>query len=514
MKKVLACLLMLCGLLSEANAQWFTAEKLETYKDWPHYSVVKQFYEARGWQPAWIGHDSLQKELLTLLHESGLLALNEGDYQQEFMSGFYPERLTLRRVDSTETELRFTDAALHFFSELKVGNKSPSLGYNGLPSPNVFPSIASGLQVHLLPGGLYRLADDLQPHSAAYKNALQLYNRLLQTVRAKGFDEAKIVSSKTDSTNKVLLRKLYLLGFTDTVENSITKNELQKRIKEAQTVFDLLSDGILRSTTLSALNIPLSQRMEELKAAVNLFRWTEVMKDATPVLFVNIPSANFFLYDGEKLLLESRVIAGKPSTHTPTLASTINEVILYPYWNVPNKIATRELLPGIKKNIRFLELGNFQVLDKKGRVLNPYHINWRSLNANNFPYVIRQSTGCDNALGFVKFNFSNPFTVYLHDTPGKILFSSSRRFYSHGCMRVEKPEDLAHYLLGSNRIAIDTLTVKGCINQQVPVVVKAEKPLPVVVLYSTVWHTAEGSIRFYNDVYNKLNFIKAAAYNP
>ncbi|HTM92436.1 MAG TPA: L,D-transpeptidase family protein, partial [Flavisolibacter sp.] len=132
-----------------------------------------------------------------------------------------------------------------------------------------------------------------------------------------------------------------------------------------------------------------------------------------------------------------------------------------------------------------------------------YKIDWKSLSATYFPYHIRQSTGCDNALGIVKFEFYNPFTVYLHDTPNKGLFSFNKRYFSHGCMRVEKPVELAHLLLGRNRIAIDTLTAKGCLNQQAPKPVAVEKELPVMILYSTVWYNKEGEVRFYDDVYGK-----------
>jgi len=196
---------------------------------------------------------------------------------------------------------------------------------------------------------------------------------------------------------------------------------------------------------------------------------------------------------------------GKPATPTPTLTSTITEVILYPYWNVPNKIATREILPSIKRDIGFLNRGNYQVLNSQGKVVDPYKINWHSLSTSYFPYTIRQSTGCDNALGIVKFNFYNPFTVYLHDTPYKGLFSFNKRYFSHGCMRVDNYLELAHFLLGRNRKAIDTLTAKGCLYQQAPKPVPVERDLPIIILYSTVWYNKEGVIKFYDDVYRYLN---------
>jgi murein L,D-transpeptidase YcbB/YkuD len=313
----------------------------------------------------------------------------------------------------------------------------------------------------------------------------------------------RISSKAADSSNLPLLKKLYQLGITDTLATTVTKNKVQASLRKAQLQFDLVSDGVLGKATLGVLNISLQQRLEELRGALNTLRWLEDIKQTQNALILNIPSANFMLYEKGRMVLSSKVIVGKASTPTPTLASTITEVILYPYWNVPHKIATRELLPRIKRNIGYLQSGNYQVLNKQGKVLNPYQINWHALSPGYFPYLIRQSTGCDNALGIVKFNFYNPFTVYLHDTPTKTLFQSNRRFFSHGCMRVEKPIDLAHFLLGFNRIAIDTMTEQGCLNSQSPIVVKVEDPLPVFILYSTVWYTQEGEIRFYDDVYKR-----------
>ena len=181
-------------------------------------------------------------------------------------------------------------------------------------------------------------------------------------------------------------------------------------------------------------------------------------------------------------------------------------MILYPYWNVPYKIATRELLPSIKRNRGYLAANNFQVLDKNGRILNPYSINWSSFSTSYFPYTIRQSTGCDNSLGLLKFNFYNPFTVYLHDTPAKGLFTLNKRYFSHGCMRVEKPVEFGQLLLGRNRMAIDTLTIKGCLKSQAPKSVPTEEKLPVVVMYSTAWYDSTGRVIFFEDIYHRNKF--------
>jgi murein L,D-transpeptidase YcbB/YkuD len=228
------------------------------------------------------------------------------------------------------------------------------------------------------------------------------------------------------------------------------------------------------------------------------------IKSSKEVVFLNIPSTTLFAYNKGSIILESRVIVGKPSTRTPTLSSNINEIIMYPYWHVPKKIATQELLPSIKRDRGFLERNNFQVLNSQGKIVDPNKINWHSLSASNFPYQIRQSTGCDNSLGIIKLNFYNPFSVYLHDTPGKGLFFLNKRYFSHGCMRVEKAIELAKHIAGNYAFTIDTIESKGCTLNQAPLVFPADKPMNLFVLYSTVWYDGNGAIAFFDDVYEKL----------
>jgi murein L,D-transpeptidase YcbB/YkuD len=490
------------SLFIRAYSQRISNDEIIKYKSWPGYDEIGQFYEANQFMFAWLGKDSLQQDLFKILSGADCVGLNESDYQYEFINE-YKVRQPKDLDDSVEIDLRLTDAALHFFRELKIGNKLPSFRYAGYKySPD--GNVITKLRDHLRKQTLNELVAEIQPKSKEYGAMLRKLNRLLDISETPGFMEAKLVSTNVDNTNKSLLLRLYQLGFTDSVDNSITREALVQNVRKAQKEFDVLNDGILRSTTLQAFNISIQKRIEELKIGLNYLRWLEEIKQTGSVLLLNIPSAHFMVYGQGSIILDSKAIVGKKSTPTPTLTSSITEVILYPYWMVPHKIATRELLPLIQKSIGFLQWGNYQVINMQGKVMDPYKINWGTLSPGYFPYIIRQSTGCDNSLGIVKFNFYNPFTVYLHDTPAKGLFAFNKRYFSHGCMRVEKPIELAHLLLGNNSIAIDTLTAKGCINQQAPLSVQVEKRLPVIILYSTVWYNKDGEIKFFDDVYGRL----------
>jgi L,D-transpeptidase YcbB len=503
LKKLLLAALFCCSFYC-STAQGFSKDILLAFHNWPGYTAIGEYYRLNNYQFSWVGDKKLQDELYTLLDQAEYLGLEQRDYQAARIKDFRNSTVLQKIEDSVEIDIAFTDAALHFMNDLAVGNHTPSFRYAGLKYIPAVTDLPDKLLDAVSRRKLHKLALDLQPGTEEYYAIIARLNWFLYVTNETGFKDARIVSPDISNRNTPLLQRLYQLRVTDSVEYNISDKELLKKIKTAITEFDVLNDGKLRSTTLAALNVPLIKRIKELNTALNYNRWLNQIRHLSSVLILNIPSAEFTVFDRGKVLFRSNAIVGKRSTPTPVLTSKITEVIIYPYWMVPYKIATRELLPAIKRNPGYLEANNYQVVNSQGKVVNPYSINWHALSTSYFPYTIRQSTGCDNALGIVKFNFYNPFTVYLHDTPSKSLFTLNKRYFSHGCMRVEKPIDLAHFLLGFNSIAIDTITAKGCLNKKSPIVVPVDKPLPVIIVYSTAWFTKEGNIRFYDDIYNRL----------
>lgn len=485
------------------HSQVITREELSKFRNYEHIHAIEEFYKTHGGY-AWINKPDLQTKLLLVLKNAESVGLNKSDYQEDFFLRFDPIKPLNSRIDSVEADIRFTDAALHFFIDIKNGNNIPFFRFNGLQYAPDEVEVVRQLQHQLVIGKLQDLANKLQPVFPEYHAMIALLNQYQRTMNEQGFREVKIRSKKMDSSNLPLFQRLFQLGFTRKVEINMAKAELEKIARQVQQMFNLKVDGIVGPATIGALNLPIKRRINELKLSINHLRWMNQLRSQSSVLLLNIPAAYLKVYDKGSKILELKVIAGKPSTPTPTLTSTIKETVLYPYWMVPHNIATRELLPSIRKNVGFLASGNYQVLNKKGKILDPYSIDWNSLSPAYFPYIIRQSTGCENSLGIVKFEFENPFTVYLHDTPTKKLFNSNRRFFSHGCMRVENPEKLAHYLLGRNSIAIDTLTEMGCLNHKAPKKLAVERPLPILIFYSTCWYDSSGRVIFYEDVYRRI----------
>ena len=337
------------------------------------------------------------------------------------------------------------------------------------------------------------------------ESKIKLFTKLLAD---KNFKEVVIVSETSAASNTLLVTKLFQLGFIKDTLNILQDTSLVRYIKAAQLQLGLVENGKLNNATLQQLNTTIYERLQELIYSINYYRWLSCFSQNKSVIVVNIPAAYLKVYNQQKVKLQMKVIVGKKSTPTPTLLSTVSEVVLYPYWHVPYSIATKEILPKLKRSASFIDAGNYQVLGKSGNIVNPYSVNWKGLSTKYFPYTIRQSTGCDNALGLLKINFNSPAGVYLHDTPTKNLFTLNKRFLSHGCMRMENPTALGHLVLKNNSIAIDTLTQKGCLLNQAPIFVKAIDAMPVLVWYNPAGIDAAGNLLFFEDVYQKFRWNK------
>ncbi|HEY6064390.1 MAG TPA: L,D-transpeptidase family protein [Chitinophagaceae bacterium] len=489
----------------ERLLQFLSDEKNSSNKE------AKDFYTRLNYNTAWIQKENLHNRdiLLNTLGSSASLGLAESDYPVRYIDSLNNGTLhLLNSYDSLMAEIRVTDAAIHFYKDFGYGNTKPSFGYNGLkyfPDCRNLPVLlADFISNNKLP----LLVTEL---SLPFPEIILLEQKInwFYTVMAdSNFHEEIIRSAQVNQNNKPLVSKLHQLGIIIFPDFKISDSLLKVKVKEAQRQFNLLADGVLRSTTLQELNIPLSARMKQLRFSVNYYRWLHCLIKNQSVIVVNIPAAYLKVYRDNKVILEMRIIVGKQSTPTPTLASSVTEVILYPYWHVPYSIATKELLPAIKRNPGYIDAGNYQVLNGSGKIMDPYSVNWNEFSTGYFPYIIRQSTGCDNSLGLLKLNFYSPFGVYLHDTPKKGLFGLNKRFFSHGCMRMQKPMDLGHLVLQNNVIAIDTLEQKGCLRNQSPITVKTDENMPVIVWYNPAGTDSTGRVLFYEDVYRKFDWMK------
>ncbi len=240
-------------------------------------------------------------------------------------------------------------------------------------------------------------------------------------------------------------------------------------------------------------------KIKKILLAMNYRRYLS-LNDYSDYIIANIPETRVRYYQNKQLALEMKSVVGKTKNPTPTIASYITDIVTFPFWNVPFSIASKELLPKVQEDERYLERNNFEVVDAKGNIVDDSDLNWEDYTEKNFPYFFRESTGPNNSLGILKFNLGNPFSIYLHDTNLKGAFTKDKRFLSHGCVRLEKPVELAALLAGDK---IDIQAVKSGKADTESEIIMLEQKIPVFIIYMPV--TIEGEkITFLPDVYNLI----------
>ncbi len=258
-------------------------------------------------------------------------------------------------------------------------------------------------------------------------------------------------------------------------------------------------DGKLGAATLAELNVPVERRIGQVE--LNLERWRWIPRAlGDPHVFVNIPGFDLELVRGGVSAWRTRIVVGKAFTPTPVFGDRIVAVVVNPPWNVPESIALGEYLPELRKNPKALERHGLRLLkgsEEHPVEVDPATVNWRKLSDADFTYRLRQDPGPDNALGRVKFQLTNDFRVYLHDTPARSLFGRLDRDLSHGCMRVESPLDLARPLLDESSQDL----FREALDQPKERHLSVKPPVPIHILYLTAWVDDAGALRFSPDVY-------------
>ncbi|RZJ94400.1 MAG: murein L,D-transpeptidase, partial [Hymenobacter sp.] len=279
--------------------------------------------------------------------------------------------------------------------------------------------------------------------------------------------------------------------------------ELVEAVKGFQRDAGLPPTGIVSGETLRQLNVPLTARINQV--ILNMERWRWLPKKFEPdYLLVNIPEYRLRVYEEGKEALTMRVIVGKTLNATPVFSDKMEYVVLSPYWNVPFSIIDKELRPKLAANpqavLNRLDMEVVKGYGRKATVINPTTVDWANVTPATFKYTLRRRPGPKNDLGEVKFIFPNSNDIYLHDTPHDELFSQTARNFSHGCVRVEKPVELATYLLRKFP-QWDRATIEDTISQRHEKYITLKEKLPVYLVYLTAWADANGHVHFRNDIY-------------
>ena len=243
--------------------------------------------------------------------------------------------------------------------------------------------------------------------------------------------------------------------------------------------------------------------------SLNMERWRWQNPWPRRYVYVNIPSFIMRAVEQDSVWLESRIIVGKRETPTPVMESVIRSFIIYPYWHAPYSISTKEILPALQRDASYLRRNNFEVLNRKGKIILSDTIQWDFYSANNFPFILRQREGSENSMGIIKFVFANNYNVYLHDTNSKRLYERNRRDLSHGCVRVDRAVAFAHYLVREDDIYVSPEDLDQYLSLQQRLKIDLRKPIALKMEYFTA-EVKDGVPFFYEDIYKKDSVMMQA----
>ncbi len=289
---------------------------------------------------------------------------------------------------------------------------------------------------------------------------------------------------------------------------SLYEGDVVEAVRQYQEDNGLDADGIIGPATLSQLNMSVIDRIYQILA--NLERWRWLPRDRGDFYVqVDVPGYRVNIVKDGEIVFSTRVVVGKPDYQTAIFSDQIEHLVVNPFWNVPRSIATEEMLPRLRTDANYYINQNFETLDpSSGQLINASTVNWSEISARNLPYRFRQRPGTNNALGNVKFMFPNRHAIYLHDTPAKNLFESSMRAYSHGCIRVYQPMAFAAALLANDsRVNLQRVQA-GIRSGENRTMVLGDK-IPIHITYITAW-VEDGRVNYRDDIYGHDRRVAAA----
>jgi L,D-transpeptidase YcbB len=458
-------------------------------------ALVVKFYQFNGFRSMWFEQGTAQPVdgLLAMINKAGDYLLTPSAYRLAYLSRLKTDP-PLTAADSLYAEMKCSDAALSFLHDIAYGEGPPALRYNGLAYHPDCIELPGLLTWALQNNNMQACVDAIEPSGQKYELIKAEFIKLVTVTSQQNFREITVGDKTIALTNTALVAKLRQLQYL--AGDSITKNDLLAAVNTLQKQHNLLVQNKINRYTLEVLNETVSGKMKELQWNMRWYRWLNCMRQKDYIL-LNLPANRLSYIEKGMEKFSCRVVVGKTTTPTPTLTSIIKQVIYYPYWNVPYSIAVKEMLPAIRRNADYLAKNHYEVL-QGGRPVDPSVINWWKYSAGNFPFDIRQLPGCYNALGRLKFDFENPFSVYLHDTNNKSAFLAGKRFFSHGCMRVEKPYELA-LAIG---VKAEKVNMDSCLTSMKPQIIPLANPVPVFVMYATV-DVENGQLVWFEDAYHK-----------
>jgi len=491
---------------------------------WPDFSDyqkhVEKFYESYGYSLPWVkGMEptpEAQQVIAVLLHadQKGLSAEDyDGPRWSERLAKLKPATAHSTESDAARFDLALTVGVMRYISALHIGRVNPKHFDFGLNVEEKKYDLPEFLKDHVVDAqDVSAVLQQVEPPYPGYQRtikALQTYLQLAKESDGTPLPAIQKTISPGDPYPGVpqLIRLLRLVGDLPadanvSADGTVYEGALVDAVKNFQRRLGRTPDGRINAQTLADLNVPLATRIRQMQLTLERWRWLPLSYQHSPVI-ANIPEFHLRAYDENfKIALQMNVVVGKAYGHdTPIFSDTMEYVVLRPYWSVPHSIARAEFLPKLARDPDYLAKKGFEVVDSRQQVVASGTVSnevLEQLRAGKL--FIRQTPGPKNSLGLAKFIFPNNYDIYFHDSPEQELFAKSRRDFSHGCIRLERPADLAVWVLRNNP-GWNMDRVRAAMNGTTTQQVNLAHPIPVLIVYATVIVTEDGVVHFYDDIY-------------
>jgi len=494
---------------------------------WPNFSDynkhVEKFYESYGYSLPWVramAPTVQAQQVIAVLSKAAQKGLSPEDYDGprwgDRVAKLKPIAAQPLEADAVRFDVALTICVMRYISDLHIGKVNPRHLAFGLDVEGKKYDLPPFLKEHIVDAAdVGATLAQVEPPYPGYRRTIQALESYLELAKEQDGEPLALPAGKKaigpgDSYTGVaaLSRRLARVGDLPAHGNisadaTVYQGPLVDAVKNFQRRHGRNPDGRIDPQTLADLNVPLSSRVRQMQLTLERWRWLPPVYGKAPIV-VNIPEFRLRAYDESfRIGTTMEVVVGKAYNHdTPIFSDTMDYVVLRPYWNVPYSIAKSEFFPRIARDPDYLAKKGFEVVNNRQEVVTSGTLTgdvFDQLRAGKL--FIRQTPGPKNALGLVKFIFPNDYNVYMHDSPEQELFSKSRRDFSHGCVRLQRPADLAVWVLrdneGWNADRIHAAMKDGPANQQVNLM----HPIPVLILYATVIVSEDGVVHFYDDIY-------------